>query len=267
MKKVLFIAKINNIVKELNTFITQHFRVQLCNYNADTVMGMMEVVEPDLVLISLIGSADLDTSVYSSIHLQYPDTPVFTIGDDAETKRFARYYGMDQFENLRRPITGAEVVEAISRKLGCSTTEKGGILDEDAFSMDEMLSDQAEEEDRKHVLVVDDNAGTLRSIKSMIESKYNVTVVPSGIKAVAMLGKKRPDLILLDYEMPVVDGRQTLEMIRAEEEFADIPVLFLTSVNNREQIQAVLALNPSGYLLKPPNQAVLMDAIEKALWK
>ena len=61
------------------------------------------------------------------------------------------------------------------------------------------------------------------------------------------IGKKRPDLILLDYEMPVCDGRQTLEMIRADEELKDIPVIFLTGVNDREHIESVLSLKPAGY--------------------
>ena len=79
------------------------------------------------------------------------------------------------------------------------------------------------------------------------------------------IGKKRPDLILLDYEMPVCDGRQTLEMIRADDEISDIPVIFLTGVNDREHIEPILALRPAGYLLKPPVQERILEAIKKAL--
>ena len=76
--------------------------------------------------------------------------------------------------------------------------------------------------------------------------------------------KQRPDVILLDYEMPVCDGRQTLEMIRADEEMKDIPVIFLTGVNDRENIQAVLRLRPAGYLLKPAVPERRIETIEKA---
>ena len=85
------------------------------------------------------------------------------------------------------------------------------------------------------------------------------------MKAMTSIGKNRPDLILLDYEMPVCDGRQTLEMIRADDDLKDIPVIFLTSVNDREHIQSVLELHPQGYLLKPPVQEKLEQAIEKEL--
>ena len=79
------------------------------------------------------------------------------------------------------------------------------------------------------------------------------------------IGKKRPDLILLDYEMPVCDGRQTLEMIRADADLMDIPVIFLTGVSDRAHIEAVLGLKPAGYLLKPPIREKIVEAIEKAL--
>ena len=118
---------------------------------------------------------------------------------------------------------------------------------------------------RKKVLVVDDNATTLRSIKGMLETKYDVTLANSGMKAMTSIGKSRPDVILLDYEMPVCDGRQTLEMIRADDDLYNIPVIFLTSVNDKEQINAVIKLLPAGYLLKPATPRKLFEAIEKAL--
>ena len=67
--------------------------------------------------------------------------------------------------------------------------------------------------------------------------------------------------------MPICDGRQTLEMIRADEEMGDIPVIFLTGVSDREHVEAVLRLKPSGYLLKPPVRKTLIEAIEKELSK
>ena len=79
------------------------------------------------------------------------------------------------------------------------------------------------------------------------------------------IGKKRPDLILLDYEMPVCDGKMTLEMIRAEEDLKNIPVVFLTAVNDRANIEAVLKLKPAGYFLKPPVKDKLLAEIGKIL--
>ncbi len=79
------------------------------------------------------------------------------------------------------------------------------------------------------------------------------------------IGKKRPDLILLDYEMPVCDGKMTLEMIRAEEELKNIPVIFLTAINDRANVEAVLKLKPAGYFLKPAAKDRLLAEIDRVL--
>ena len=72
------------------------------------------------------------------------------------------------------------------------------------------------------------------------------------------ISRELPDLILLDYEMPVVNGKQVLEMIRTEVDFQSIPVIFLTSRNDKESVASVMALRPQGYLLKtlPPEEII-----------
>lgn len=124
-----------------------------------------------------------------------------------------------------------------------------------------------ENAEKKKLLIVDDDGTTLRVLKGMLEHEYDVTIVNSGMNAMKAIGKKRPDLILLDYEMPVCDGRQTLEMLRADEESKYIPVVFLTGVNDREHIEAVLSLRPAGYLLKPPDKKRIVEAIKNALYE
>lgn len=122
-----------------------------------------------------------------------------------------------------------------------------------------------ENDEKKKLLIVDDDGTTLRVLKGMLEHEYDVTIVNSGMNAIKAIGKKRPDLILLDYEMPVCDGRQTLEMLRADEESKHIPVVFLTGVNDRAHIEAVLSLRPAGYLLKPPDKKMIVDTIRRAI--
>lgn len=103
---------------------------------------------------------------------------------------------------------------------------------------------------KKKILVVDDSGVMLHSIKGWLGRDYQVTLANSGLSAIKYMTLNRPDLILLDYEMPICDGRQTLEMIRAETEVADIPVIFLTGKGDKESILKVMSLKPEGYLLK-----------------
>lgn len=80
-----------------------------------------------------------------------------------------------------------------------------------------------------------------------------------------MVHENRPDLILLDYEMPMYDGRETMIKLRESEEAKDIPIVFVTAVNNREYIKAVLALRPAGYLLKPIDRERLFKTIKEII--
>lgn len=124
-----------------------------------------------------------------------------------------------------------------------------------------------QEQEKKHILVVDDDPVMLRTIKSWLSERYQVTMVNSGMNAITFLGKNRPDLILLDYEMPVCSGPQALEMIRSESATSSIPVMFLTAKGDRESVTKVLTLKPEGYLLKTmaPSDiiATLDDFFEK----
>ena len=124
---------------------------------------------------------------------------------------------------------------------------------------------------KKKILVVDDSGAALRSIKSWLEDKYQIILANSGAMAIKYMVMKRPDLVLLDYEMPICDGRQVLEMIRAESDLADIPVIFLTNKNDRESVCKVTALKPEGYLLKTMEPTKIVKAIdnffEKKKWE
>ncbi len=71
----------------------------------------------------------------------------------------------------------------------------------------------------------------------------------------------QPDLILLDYEMPVTSGPQVLEMLRSEPKTAKIPVIFLTCKGDRDSVVQVLALKPEGYILKSSGRDKLVESV------
>ena len=254
MKKILLIGKLNDVMKETNKFLSQYFHVQLCSENSNVLEGMIKIVNPDLVLISLIGAYGIDTSIFFMLSEQYSKIPVLTIGTKEESNYFFKYYEEEQFENLIRPVDNTVIMDAICEKLGLNKNELGKNAEEKKESVD-----------KKRILVVDDNGTTLRTMKAMLEERYEVAVAISGAQAMTSIGKKRPDLILLDYEMPICDGKMTLEMIRADDDLKNIPVIFLTAVNDRANIEAVLKLKPAGYILKPPIKDKLIAEMEKIL--
>ena len=116
-----------------------------------------------------------------------------------------------------------------------------------------------------HILIVDDDKNMLKMLRMFLVDDYNVTIVDSGKLALEAVIKKTPDLILLDYMMPLFDGPHVLEIIRKREESKNVPVLFLTSVTDREKILECLSLNPQGYLVTPISREELLQRVDEVL--
>lgn len=121
-----------------------------------------------------------------------------------------------------------------------------------------------DETPKKNILVIDDDPMMLRLIKSELKDLYSVATAVNGKIALDFLRRKDvlPDLILLDYEMPDMDGAQVFERLRTNLNTSNIPIVFLTGVNDREKIKKVFALKPQGYLLKPIDCDKLIQTIK-----
>ena len=118
---------------------------------------------------------------------------------------------------------------------------------------------------RPRILVVDDSTIIHKTIKGYIENDYDISTALSGSAALRFLQTKEVNLILLDYEMPGMNGAEVLKALRENPVTANIPVVFLTGVNDTAKIKEVLILKPNGYLLKPIDKNTLLDKINEIL--
>ena len=122
---------------------------------------------------------------------------------------------------------------------------------------------------KKRILIVDDDPSYARMVREWIKDFYKADIVTAGMQAISFLLKVKEDdkvdLILLDYEMPVVDGPQVLQMLRQEPATASIPVMFLTGNSTKEAVTRVMALKPSGYILKSTTRDDLLKNLNGIL--
>lgn len=251
MKKVLIIGELNMTVSSVNQYLSTRFQTQICPLSYDITKGMEKVFKADLVVICLVGSEKMDERILSFFGER--KQPMLILGTKEECETYRSYAEKYSCEFAVRPVT----LQTILKK--CMMLLKLAVEEEPAEGKKE------EGRERKIILAVDDSGILLRSVKKMLEPNYDVVVATSGEKALSQAIKTRPDLILLDYEMPGWDGKKTLEEIRANEEIKEIPVLFLTAVADKAHITAVLGLNPSGYLLKPIEQVRLLETVDAVL--
>ncbi|MBQ3402945.1 MAG: response regulator [Synergistaceae bacterium] len=103
---------------------------------------------------------------------------------------------------------------------------------------------------QRTLLLVDDDAVMIRTLREGLSTSYKVLPANSGANALKILSRAKPDLILLDYEMPDMNGPQILEALRGDANTANIPVMFLTAKTDNESIAKIDALKPQGHMLK-----------------
>lgn len=116
------------------------------------------------------------------------------------------------------------------------------------------------------VLVVDDSSTIRRILRRDLEAAgYRVSEAPDGEVALAMCRAVLPDLVLLDVDMPVLDGMATLERMQAAPDLRRLPVLFLTARTSGGEVARGLSLGAHDYLKKPCDQAELLARVAAAL--
>ena len=140
--------------------------------------------------------------------------------------------------------------------------KKDTAMDEVEKYLSKREKQQQAESSKPKILVVDDSATIREGMKRLLSTDYEVALAESGVAAIRTITLNPPNLVLLDYEMPVCDGKQVLEMIRSENAFAGISVMFLTGRTDPETVRKLVSLKPDGYLAKYLKPAEIKQKID-----
>ena len=116
--------------------------------------------------------------------------------------------------------------------------------------------------DRKTIFCVDDAVTNLTIVKNMLAETYNVFTMNSGARLLKMLEKNIPDLILLDVEMPEMNGYEAIKIIKNKKETEHIPIIFLTAKNDTASELEGLSLGAIDYIIKPFSPPLLLKRLE-----
>ena len=122
-----------------------------------------------------------------------------------------------------------------------------------------------QDDKKQKIMLVDDNKANLTIGKSILGEHYNVYALPSAEKLFEFLKHVTPDLILLDIDMPGLTGYETLTVLKADRQYMDIPVIFVTAKASETDEYAGLALGAIDYVTKPFAPALLLKRIENHL--
>jgi len=122
------------------------------------------------------------------------------------------------------------------------------------------------ENENKKIIMVDDNITNLMVARNVLADTYDVFTTSSGKKLFQLLEKVTPDLILLDIEMPDMNGYEILEILKNSESTADIPVIFLTATADIQSEIKAMNMGAIDYMTKPFSQQLLLKRIEVHLF-
>jgi len=118
------------------------------------------------------------------------------------------------------------------------------------------------ESDNKLVILVDDNLANLKVGNNILEEKYTVATASSAAKMFKVLENNSPALILLDIDMPEMNGYEAIKLLKSKPETKNIPVIFLTAKTESDHELEGLSLGAIDYITKPFNPALLLKRIE-----
>lgn len=210
------------------------------------------------------------TNLITVKHEVASETPFITIGNLEEIEECKRIAVNVVDFSLSKPLSATQIkeqllwyLESLSKQSAAETEVR-----EETMPQETKLEFPKKEEakrENKRVLVVDDDVRMVKILKSFLEGEYQVASAINGSIALRYLEKHTVDLILLDYEMPDMNGPEVLKKIRANAELASIPVVFLTGASEQDKILKALTLKPQGYLLKPVDSKQLQAKLHEIL--
>ena len=122
---------------------------------------------------------------------------------------------------------------------------------------------------RKRIVAVDDSNVVLKTLKNVLDKdEYELHAFSSGTRALEYLEQqdKIPDLIILDIEMPIMSGYDILKRIRQTVHLKRVPVIFLTSNNQRKEVMKAVTDGVKDYMVKPIDRDILLKKVHLLLY-
>lgn len=268
--KVLLVSKNASLFGDFFAQDDFHFTFYSCTLSKRDIIAHIEGLELDAIIYFMKNDTEQNIDIFTDLRSKLLNHQIaFSVVGDLDDCFNATQKLNNMLDlSLTRPISYESIKQELStlidrkRILKEATHEEP---DEYVEDLDSLLSSDGYSPNKKHILVVDDDARMLKLVKTYLNGNYDVATALNGKVALKFLETKKTDLILLDYEMPIESGAQVLAKLRANPKTKDLPVIFLTGVSDKEKIREVLSYNPQGYLLKPISRIKLFSAIKSVI--
>ncbi len=198
---------------------------------------------PDMVIVYLSPDLFVRTKCFQSLSEAYITSDVnkkiYLIGSPEEFIHAERLLSPEAvWAHFARPVNVQDVISQLEK----DTSTSPGL--------------------KPQILLVDDDPVSMRVMEDWLSGSFRVTITNSGADALEYMSHNAVDLVLLDYEMPIMNGPAVLQAMRSNLATHSIPVMFLTAKDDMESVQNAISLKPERYILKSIPREALVRIIE-----
>ena len=225
------------------------------------MFDLLEKVIPDLILldINMPGVDGYETLKILKENENHAGIPVVYLSGRVDEDSIIKGLSLGAVDHITKPYEPKNLLAVISKHLYPIIHEYDLHIDDDK---------NVNRVNRQHsILAVDDSPSMLRSIHFALRNKYKVHTLQKPENLAKVIQTLKPDLFLLDYNMPQINGFELVKIIQDFDDFRYTPIIFLTSENTPDHINEALNLGASDYILKPFNPNKLRDKIIRCLEK
>lgn len=119
--------------------------------------------------------------------------------------------------------------------------------------------------ERRYILVADDEPMNQLIMQELLEDEFDLVCVKNGIECLHSVQQRRPDMILMDINMPEMDGLEATQKIKSIASCVDVPIILVSVLASKSEVETGLAAGADGYITKPFDDVELMEAMHALL--
>ena len=255
-KTVFLVDDVDFSLVRTKQFLKDYYTVFTLN-SANKMFVLLDKVRPDLILLD-INMPDING--YEAIQIikadeRFADIPVVFLSGKDDEESIIKGIGLGAVDHVTKPYTPKALLASISKHIHQTEYQQ------------ELHIDQDKNVSKQTILAVDDSPSMLRSIHFTLRNHYKVHTLQKPEKLQSIVKSLMPDLFLLDYNMPEINGLELVKIIREFPDFKETPIVLLTSDSTKEHLNEAINLDVNGYMLKPFNPRKLREKIARCLAK
>jgi len=249
-KKIIYVDDMNYNLISFKKGLSKYYEIYL-GESAAHLFKIMENVTPDLIILDVnmpdVDGYDIIKDIKNNDN--YSNIPVIFLTSNIDRDDVVKGLSLGAADYVLKPFNADKIIESIENQFNPKKNKK---------------SIKVEKRDGScSILVVDDIASMLRTIHHALHDKYEIFLLSKSEVVIDFLHNNKPDLILLDYLMPVLNGFDLIPQIRALPDYKTIPIIIITSEGTFKNVSEAMTLGASDFIVKPFEPKELNYKVER----